>query len=83
MTLPRRSWLTIATAAGTFAFIVVALMLASYAKPVGENPFDSNEWLALKGRLTENPSDAEAAERARDLDLKLRKTFFRRRLRYV
>ena len=81
MNMPRRSWLTIATAAATFAFIVTALMLASYAQPVGENPFDSNEWQALKSDLSENPDDTVAGERARTLDLELRQTFFRRRER--
>jgi outer membrane protein assembly factor BamB len=79
MSTPRRTWLTIAATAATFAFIVLVVMLVIHAAPRGENPFDAEEWRALKAELAAKPGDPEATERLRVLDLELRRAFFERR----
>jgi outer membrane protein assembly factor BamB len=79
MNLPRRTWLSVAAVAAVFSFLVIAMMLAYWARPLGENPFDSAEWTSAKNELLRQPSDPAVAGRIRDLDLELRREFFRRR----
>lgn len=81
MSAPRRTWLNVATAAAAFAFIVLVVMLALHADPRGENPFDSDAWLAAKAQVRATPGDPEATERLRTLDLALRRDFAERRER--
>ena len=76
-----RTWLEIGSVAAVFSFIVLAVVLAYWSVPRGENPFDSDEWVSAKTELQARPTDPAAAERVRELDLRLRRGFFLRRER--
>jgi outer membrane protein assembly factor BamB len=79
MTDARRTWLSVAAISAVFSFIVVAVMLSYWSRPLGENPFDSPEWVSAKTELQNRPTDRSAHHRIRELDLQLRRGFFRRR----
>ncbi len=81
MTIPRRTWLSVAAVAAAFSFVVLAVMFAFHGRPRGENPRDSAEWNALLLELESRRGDPRVAERIRDTDLSLRRAYFERRER--
>ena len=75
----RPAWLSLAATAGVISFIVLAVMLGLYARPMGEDPLDTGEWTTLKTELAGRPTDQAATNRIRHLDLELRRAYFTRR----
>ncbi|MFW6163140.1 MAG: PQQ-binding-like beta-propeller repeat protein [Planctomycetota bacterium] len=62
--------------AGLFVLVVAVLMGVNWARTL--DPRDSQELIALKQQLTENPRDEALKERIRRLDLALRREYFDR-----
>jgi outer membrane protein assembly factor BamB len=81
MTVSRESWRRVATVAAVFSFVVLAVMLAAFLGTSSEHPFDDPAWRALKLEMAARPTDQQLAERARSLDLELRRAYFDRRSR--
>ena len=75
--LAYRSILMTAVVAGVFSAIVCALMLFDGARRITKVPTDSPEFVAGRERLIAEPDNDELRQDIRDLDLALRREYFR------
>jgi outer membrane protein assembly factor BamB len=67
-----------AIVAGGFSLAVLGGMIINHWKALGARPLNTPELAALKATLQERPTDSALKEQIRDLDLRLRREFFRR-----
>lgn len=68
-----------AVVAGVFACAVAALMAADFIGRGNYELFDTTEYLTLKQQLQQDPQNAELRESMRQLDLRLRASYFQHR----
>jgi outer membrane protein assembly factor BamB len=72
-----------AIVAGVFVVVVCALLLSAYTARVAKDPFEAPQYIELRRKLAEMPSDDESRNKLlgdiRDLDLELRRAHFRQR----
>ncbi len=70
-------WLAIVS--GILTFIIFSLLILNYIQFKLSDPLNSKELLELKAKLTKQPGDISIKENIRELDLQLRKEYFKRR----
>lgn len=68
-----------AAVAGTFLLLVAALLAWNQGHRFAKDPSESARFQSLKEQLAANPQDNEVKEQIRQLDLELRRDYFRRR----
>jgi outer membrane protein assembly factor BamB len=69
----------IAAVAGVFALVVCALLAYDYARRLVKDPLDSAAFQALVAALDQQPANDALKIQIRDLDLQLRREYFRQR----
>ncbi|MFP3936825.1 MAG: PQQ-binding-like beta-propeller repeat protein [Phycisphaerae bacterium] len=70
---------SVALISGAFCAMVAALLAWQTYGGRSVDPWDSPEFQQLQAELRRNPGDQELRQRIRDLDLRLRREFFRQR----
>lgn len=70
-------WLAIVS--GILTFIIFSLLILNYFQLKLSSPLNSRELLELKTKLIKQPWDISIKENIRELDLQLRKEYFKRR----
>ncbi len=68
-----------AALAGVFVLAVVALMAWDYAQRLAKDPLNTEEFKELKAQLVAGPEDEDLKARIREMDLQLRRAYFRQR----
>jgi len=71
--------LGLAIVAGIFSVVVSALLWMDFSRRKAEDPLDTPQFKALKADLVLRPQDEDLKQQIRDLDLELRKAYFRQR----
>jgi outer membrane protein assembly factor BamB len=74
-----RASVRVAVVAGVLSLIILALLLSNYLLFRISDPLDSKKLIELKDSLRRQPDDDSLKEQIRELDLQLRKEYFRRR----
>lgn len=68
-----------AAIAGVFSLVVCALLLYDYSRRGAGDPLENQFYTTLKTALAKQPENEELKSQIRDLDLQLRRDYFRRR----
>ncbi|MGQ9504984.1 MAG: outer membrane protein assembly factor BamB family protein [Thermogutta sp.] len=68
-----------AIVSGIFVLVIAALLLWSVVRPAGKDPLDSPRYAELQKRLILDPQNESLKQEIRDLDLQLRRAYFRER----
>ena len=69
----------IAAVAGAFCLVVCAMMVADYQHRQAKDPLESQSFKDLKRELAANPKNEVLKDHIRDMDLRLRREYFRQR----
>lgn len=69
-----------AIVSAVFVIVVVGILLWNAVHSVSKDPLDSPQYAELQKRLTIEPQNEELKEQIRELDLQLRRAYFRSRL---
>jgi len=72
-----KPWLNLAWVSGIFCGLLAVILCVGHINTVTEDPFRSPTLKTLKQKLREAPKDAALKQQIRDLDLSLRKDYFR------
>jgi len=68
-----------AAVAGVFSVVVCAVLLANYHRREAKDPLGTQQLAAMKAELAGQPHDEDLKESIRQLDLQLRRKYFRQR----
>jgi outer membrane protein assembly factor BamB len=68
-----------AVVAGVLALVVCALLVYDYSRRLVKDPLDSAAFANLKDALIRHPADKALKDQVRNLDLQLRREYFRQR----
>ncbi len=74
-----RASVGVAVAAGVLSLIILALLVSNHLLFRISDPLDSRKLIELKDSLRRQPDDEPLKEQIRELDLQLRREYFRRR----
>lgn len=74
-----RASVRVAVVVGVLSLIILALLLSNHLLFRMSDPLDSKKLMELKDSLRRQPEDDSLKEQIRELDLELRKEYFRRR----
>lgn len=71
---------TTAAIAGVFSIVVCALLLYDYSRRDSINPSENEIYLTLKSTLAKQPDNPDLKKSIRDIDLRLRRDYYRQRV---